>query len=45
MSAPDLIVDPNGDVPIRPDRLTQAFKRLTMRVPGAAEIGITRTSA
>ncbi len=34
----DLIVDPNGEVPIRPDRLTQAFKRLTMRVPGAADI-------
>ena len=34
----DLIVDPTGAVPIRPDRLTQAFKRLTMRVPGAADI-------
>ncbi|WP_395152523.1 tyrosine-type recombinase/integrase [Ilumatobacter sp.] len=34
----DLIVDLTGDVPIRPDRLTQAFKRLTLRVPGAADI-------
>jgi integrase len=34
----DLAVDPTGGVPVRPDRLTQAFKRLTARVPGAADI-------
>jgi integrase len=34
----DLVADPTGATPIRPDRLTQAFKRLTMRVAGAADI-------
>jgi predicted short-subunit dehydrogenase-like oxidoreductase (DUF2520 family)/integrase len=34
----DLAADPTGGVPVRPDRLTQASKRLTARVPGAAEI-------
>jgi len=34
----DLLADPMGGVPVRPDRLTQAFKRLTDRVPGAADI-------
>ena len=34
----DLVADPTGGVPVRPDRLTQAFKRLTDRVPGAADV-------
>jgi integrase len=34
----DLVADPTGATPIRPDRLTQAFKRLTMRVAGAVDI-------
>jgi len=34
----DLATDPTGLTPISPDRLTQAFKRLTARVPGAGEV-------
>jgi integrase len=34
----DLAADPTGRVPVRPDRLTQAFTRLTARVPGAADV-------
>ena len=34
----DLATDPTGLTPISPDRLTQAFKRLTTRVPGAAGV-------
>ena len=34
----DLVADPTGGVPVRPDRLTQAFKRITDRVPGASEV-------
>jgi len=34
----DLVVDPTGGVPVRPDHLTQAFKRITDRVPGACEV-------
>jgi integrase len=34
----DLATDPTGLTPISPDRLTQAFKRLTARVPGAGDV-------
>jgi integrase len=34
----DLRADPSGSVPIRPDRFTQAFGRLTTRVPGAENV-------
>jgi hypothetical protein len=34
----DLVADSTGGVPVRPDRLTQAFKRITDRVPGASEV-------
>jgi integrase len=34
----DLATDPTGLTPISPDRLTQAFNRLTTRVPGAADV-------
>ena len=34
----DLATDPTGLTPISPDRLTQAFKRLTSRVPGAGDV-------
>jgi integrase len=34
----DLAADPTGLTPISPDRLTQAFKRLTARVPGASDV-------
>ena len=34
----DLATDPTGLTPISPDRLTQAFKRLTARVPGAGVV-------
>jgi integrase len=34
----DLLTDPSGSVPIRPDRLTQAFGRLCDRVEGAETV-------
>lgn len=34
----DLATDPTGLTPISPDRLTQAFKRVSARVPGAGEV-------
>lgn len=34
----ELRTDPSGSIPIRPDRFTQAFGRLTDRVPGARSV-------
>ena len=34
----DLITDPTGSTPIPPNRLTQAFRRITERVPGAKHV-------
>lgn len=34
----DLLSDPTGRTPIPPNRLTQAFRRITERVPGASTV-------
>jgi integrase len=34
----DLLADPSGSTPIPPNRLTQAFRRITERVDGANEV-------